>query len=109
MTRPTERRGSRRVRAARPLRAHLALETHVLHLSSCGMSVRLPFPPALGSQQGFSLLVAGQSLEITGIVRNVAPKDDEGDTFDVGIEFYDLSRAQEDVLEQFVALKLKKA
>jgi hypothetical protein len=108
MTRPIERRGSRRVRAARPLRAHLALETDILHLSSCGMSVRLPFPPALGSRQGFSLLVSGHALDLTGVVRNVAPKDEEGDTFDVGIEFQDLSRSQEDLLEQFVAQKLKK-
>lgn len=109
MTRPTERRGARRVRVARPLSAHLALETHILHLSACGMAVRLPFPPPLGSRQGFSLLVGGQSLEIAGIVRNVAPTDDEGDAFDVGIEFQDLSRAQEDLLEQFVAQKLKKS
>jgi hypothetical protein len=108
MTRPTERRSSRRVRAARPLRAHLALEADIIHLSACGMAVRLPFPPALGSRQGFSLLVGGHSLDLTGVVRNVAPKDDECDVFDVGIEFQDLSRSQEDLLEQFVAQKLKK-
>jgi hypothetical protein len=109
VTRPTERRGSRRVRSARPLRAHLALEADILHLSACGMAVRLPFAPDLGSRQGFSLLVNGRSLDVTGIVRNVAPKDDEGDAYDVGIEFEDLTRAQEDLLDQFVTQKLKKA
>jgi PilZ domain len=108
LTRPSERRSSPRVRVARPLRAHLALEADVLHLSTCGMAVRLPFAPALGSHQGFSLVVGGRSLDVGGLVRNVAPRDEEGDTFEVGIEFEDLTHAQEEMLEQFVAEKLKK-
>jgi calcineurin-like phosphoesterase family protein len=72
------------------------------------MSVRLPFAPSLGSRQGFSLMVAGRAFDITGVVRNVAPKDDEGEVFDVGIEFEGLTPAQEEMIEQFVAEKLKK-
>jgi hypothetical protein len=107
MNRPSERRGSRRVRSARPLRAHLAVEAEVLMLSARGMLVRLPFPPVLESRQGFSLTVAGKPLEVSGVVRNVAPKDDECGAYDVGVEFDDLSRAQEELLDQFVAKKLK--
>jgi hypothetical protein len=108
MTRPVERRASRRIRSARPVQAHLALDANILFISTSGMSVRLPFAPELGSRQGFSLMVGGRSFDITGIVRNVAPKDDECDVFDVGIEFEGLTPAQEQMLEQFVAEKLKK-
>jgi hypothetical protein len=108
VTRPAERRASRRVRAARPVQAHLAVETDILFLSANGMAIRLGYAPVLGSRQVFNLVVGGRSLDVTGVVRNVAPKDDEGDTFHVGLEFVDLTRAQEEMLDQFVAEKLKK-
>jgi hypothetical protein len=106
VSRPAERRGSRR-RTAKPLRAQLALEAQILCLSSRGMMVRLPFAPELRSHHEFSLRVSGRSLDLEGVVRNVTPKDDETDAFDVGIEFVRLAAAQEHLLEQFVAKKLK--
>jgi PilZ domain len=105
---PPERRASPRIRSARPVEAHLALDANVLFISTSGMAVRLPFAPSLGSRQGFSLMVGGRAFDITGVVRNVAPKDDEGDAFDVGVEFEGLTPAQEQMIEQFVAEKLKK-
>jgi hypothetical protein len=103
----SERRGSRRVRAKRPVSAHLALEAEILFLSASGMMVRLPFAPEVGSHHGFSLTVNGAALDLEGVVRNAAPQDDECGAYHVGIEFIELTASEEQALEQFVARKLK--
>jgi hypothetical protein len=106
VSRGAERRGSKR-RVAKPLRAQLALDTQILSLSSRGMMVRLPFAPELRLRYEFSLRVAGRSLDLAGVVRNVTPQDDESDAFDVGVEFVSLTPAHEQLLEQFIEKKLK--
>jgi hypothetical protein len=111
MTRPStpERRRSRRSQTVRTLQAHLSLEADIVSLSSSGMMVRLPFPPDLGSRHGFSLSVDGEPFDVLGIVRNVAPQDDAGEVFHVGVEFTELTSAQQKALQRYVAKKLKPA
>jgi hypothetical protein len=102
-----ERRRASRREAKRPLQAHLALEAEVLTLSPRGMMVGLPFAPELGSRHFFSLRVNNRPLDVLGIVRNVAPRDEEASVYHVGVEFTDLAAPAAALLAQFVAKKLK--
>lgn len=104
-----ERRGSRRAPAhvRKPVGVLLSLEAEILYLSVSGMTVRLPYAPEMHSRHGFTLLIDSREMDLQGVVRNTAPEDDECGGYHVGIEFVDLSRADEAHLERYVERKLK--
>jgi hypothetical protein len=106
--RAAERRGSSRVATTGVLRAHLSLEAEILYLSARGMLVRLPFSPEIGSRHGFTLVIRGEVIDLTGEVRNVAVQPADGNVaYHVGVEFVSLAAREQAILESFVAQKLQ--
>lgn len=103
-----DRRGSPRVPTAGSLQAHLSLEAKVLYLSSSGMMIRLPFAPEIGSRHALTLALGPEAIEATGSVRNSeALPAEEGGGYRVGVEFEELGRREREILERFIAEKLK--
>lgn len=105
---PEDRRNSPRFDTGGALRAQLSMEAEVFYLSARGMMIRLAFAPDLGSRHGFTLVIGQDSLNLAGIVRNSEVHvEDKKAVHYVGIEFVDLTKDQEEILEHFVARKLK--
>jgi hypothetical protein len=102
-----ERRGSERIPTTGTLRAHLSLEAEILYLSTRGMMIRLPFSPEVGSRHGFTLVVGGETVDLTGEVRNVQAQAADGSVVcHVGVEFVGLGARDQGILEHYVAEKL---
>ena len=102
-----ERRARPRLKAE-GLEAHLEVprESEVLYLSTGGMMVRLEFQPEVGSFHRFTLGFPDRTLDLAGVVRNVEHLPGSAGEFRVGIEFQDVTPAENAFLEGFVAERL---
>ena len=105
-----ERRHAPRVEAEGnvPGQLDIDLETHVVQISPNGMMAELEAPVTVESEYKFTLSVAGEDLDLKGVVRNCEPKTlaDSTTLYRVGIEFRSVDEKQQDILTRFVESKL---
>lgn len=106
-----ERRSSVRVATAGSVTSQLELDldSDVLQLSPGGMRIRLTLLPEVGSRHGFTLAFDGRSIDVSAVVRDVQGLTipDETPTYEIGLEFHDLTLAQREFIEAFLARRSK--
>lgn len=106
-----ERRSTVRVPTAGSVTSQieLDLDSDVLQLSPGGMMIRLTLSPEVGSRHGFTLAFEGRSIDVSAVVRDVKglKTPDGSPEYDVGVEFDDVTPAQREFIEAFLARRPK--
>jgi c-di-GMP-binding flagellar brake protein YcgR len=103
-------REARRVETLGLWSARLSLDADIHEISAGGLGMRLPFNPQVGTEYSLSLTLFEQNFDAVAIVRDVQRREDgEGlPTYIVGMEFMQIDAAQRDLLQKFVAARLRR-
>lgn len=95
----SERRAAERHRLPE-LTVAVQMFLDVLVISTGGLGVRMPAAPAVGSHHRLTIDIGGEALDVDAVVRNL--HEEGAGTFEVGLEFVDLSPRAKRVIAAFV-------
>jgi c-di-GMP-binding flagellar brake protein YcgR len=87
----------------------LSLDADVHEISVGGLGMHLPFNPQMGTEYSVSLTLMGHTFDAVAIVRDVQRREakDGTATYIVGLEFVTIDPQNKDLLQRFVAARLR--
>lgn len=87
----------------------LDLDSDILYLSKGGMMIRMPFAPEIGSVHDLALGFGDETMQVKAVVRNNQALAGDGKSvmYGVGVEFVDLKDRERELLDRFIAQRLK--